>query len=200
MSPYIKEEDCKHIKCIINQGCPSYLDFEEDYKNKHTVLCKGNQHTFLWHPDVTVKAMNKEERNSHVLPFKHWTDYILPFCRATPQGIQEKYDKYRVIFDSSTQMTPDKVVLNQVTQTNHEATIDFGTAKTKLLTNICNWHISILNKVIYLALANITACFCFPRISADVAGESGFLAKAFYFVSTSHVFSSNTSASSWEAF
>jgi hypothetical protein len=63
VSPYIKAEVCKHIKRIINQGCPSHLDFEEDYKNKHVVLQKGNQHTFLWHPDFTAKAMNKEERN-----------------------------------------------------------------------------------------------------------------------------------------
>jgi hypothetical protein len=67
----------------------SHLDFGEDYKNKHAGFCKGNQHTFFRHPDVTVKAMNKEERNSHVLPFKHWIVYFLPFCRATHQGTQE---------------------------------------------------------------------------------------------------------------
>ncbi len=42
VSPYIKDEDCKHIKRIINKGCPSHLNFEEDYENKHAVLCKGN--------------------------------------------------------------------------------------------------------------------------------------------------------------
>jgi hypothetical protein len=88
------------------------------------------------------------------------------------------YGKYRVIFDSSTQMTPDKVVLNQVTPMDHKATIDFSAAKTKLLTNIYNWHISFLNEVIYLALANITTCFCFPRILADIAGAFGFLTEA----------------------
>jgi hypothetical protein len=67
--------------------------------------------------------------------------------------------------------------------TDHKATIDLGTAKTKLLTNIYDWCISFPNKVIYLALADITACFCFPRISADVAGAFGFLAEAFYFIS-----------------
>ncbi len=120
--------------------------------------------------------MNKEERNSHVLSFKHWTVYYVPFCRAIPQRIQEKYGKHRVIFDSSTQTTPDKVVLNQVTQTDHEATFDFGKAKTKLLTNIYNLHVSFPNEVIYLALANTPACFCFLRISADVASTFGFLA------------------------
>jgi hypothetical protein len=62
------------------------------------------------------------------------------------------------------------------------------------------WLISFPNKVIYLALADITTCFCFPRISADVAGAFNFLAEAFYFVSTSHMLGSNTLASSWEAF
>ena len=60
VSPYISEVDCEHIKRIIDQGCPSYLDFEEDYDNKHSVLKKGNQQTFLEHPEVTAKAMNKE--------------------------------------------------------------------------------------------------------------------------------------------
>jgi hypothetical protein len=60
VSPYISEVDCDHIRRIIDQGCPSYLDFEEDYNNKHSVPSKGNQQTFLKHPEVTAKAMNKE--------------------------------------------------------------------------------------------------------------------------------------------
>ena len=144
--------------------------------------------------------MNKEEKNSHVLPFKHWVVHFSPYCCATPQGICEKYGKFRVIFDSPTQTSPDKIVLNQVTLTDHEATINFGTAKTKLLTNIYNWCISFPDEVIYLALADITVCFRFPRLSANVAGAFGFLAEGLYFASTSHIFGSNTSASSWEPF
>jgi len=67
VSPYIDEVDCEHIKRIIHQGCPSHLDFKEEYDNKHMVLQKGNQLTFLQFPEVTTKAMNKEEKNSHVL-------------------------------------------------------------------------------------------------------------------------------------
>ena len=200
VSGLISNEDCSHIKRIINQGCPSHLDYEEDYDSKHFVLRKGNQQTFIQHPDVTAKAMNKEERFSHVLPFRHWMVHFSPYCRATPQGIREKYGKYRVIFDSSTQSTPDEVVLNHLTSTGLEAPINFGTAKANLLTNIYNWRVSFPNEVIYLALADITACFRFPRISADVAGAFGFLVNEIYFASTSHVFGSNTSASSWEPF
>jgi hypothetical protein len=60
VSSLISGKDCEHIKQIINQCCPFRLDFEEDYKNKHLVLQKGNQQTFLKYPKVTAKAMNKE--------------------------------------------------------------------------------------------------------------------------------------------
>jgi hypothetical protein len=88
VSPYIDEVDCEHIKRIIDQGCPSHLDFEEEYDNKHMVLQKGNQLTFLQFPEVTAKAMNKEEKNSHVLAFREWLVHFSPYCRATPQGIR----------------------------------------------------------------------------------------------------------------
>ncbi len=71
VSPCIEKEDCEHIRQIINQGCPSYLDFKGTVKNKHQVLCRGNQQTFLQYTKFTAKAMNKEEQNSHVLLFRH---------------------------------------------------------------------------------------------------------------------------------
>ncbi len=55
-------------------------------------------------------------------------------------------------------------------------------------------------QTIYLTLADITTCFRFPRIFADVVGAFGYVAEGKYFVSTSHVFISNTLASSWEPF
>jgi hypothetical protein len=38
--------------------------------NKLTVIDKGNQQTCDAHPEVVKKTMNKEEKNSHVLPFR----------------------------------------------------------------------------------------------------------------------------------
>jgi hypothetical protein len=82
---------------------------------------------------------------------------------------------------------------------NCEAVIDFGRAKTNLFINIYNWQGSYPKEIIHLALADITACFHFPRILADVTGAFGYVAEGLYFVSTSHVFGSNISASLWEA-
>ena len=81
VSQHINKDDCRHIERIINQGCPSFLNFEERYKNKHAVLRRGNQTTFLQYPEVTAKAVNKEEEenNSHILPFKGWLVYFSPY-------------------------------------------------------------------------------------------------------------------------
>jgi hypothetical protein len=95
-------------------------------------------------------------------------------------------------------MSSNEAVLNHMTTTDHEAIIDFGQAKTNLFINIYNWQVSYPDETIYLALADITACFRFPRISANVTGAFGFMAEGYFFLSTSHVFDSNTSASSWE--
>jgi len=92
----------------------------------------------------------------------------------------------------------NEVVLNHVTTTEWEANIDFGKSKINFLINIYNWRVSFPREIIYVALADITACFRFPRLCCDITGAFGFMAQDWYFISTSHVFGSNTSASSWE--
>jgi hypothetical protein len=100
--------------------------------NKLADIEKGNQQTFEAHPEVVAKTMNKEEKNSHVLPFRHWVVYFSPFLCCTPQGMRKKYGKYCIIFDSSTQSWMNEVVLNHVTKTEWEANIDFGKSKKKI--------------------------------------------------------------------
>jgi hypothetical protein len=105
-----------------------------------------------------------------------------------------------VIFNASTKESPHKVVMNKITPTELKANIDFGLAKMKLLIRIYDWRISYPRIKIFLALADITVCFRFPRMHADVTGAFGFMAEELYFLATSMVFGSNTSASSWEPF
>jgi hypothetical protein len=69
-----------------------------------------------------------------------------------------------------------------------------------LLISIYNWRISFSKETIYVALADITTCFRFPQMAADLVRAFSFVADAMYFLVTSHVFGSNTSCSSWEPF
>ncbi len=68
----------------------------------------------------------------------------------------------------------------------------------KLLIKIYNWQVNFLRETIYLAIADITACFRLPWLSCDITGAFGFVAQDWYFLSTSHTFGSKTSASSWK--
>jgi hypothetical protein len=79
-------------------------------------------------------------------------------------------------------------VLKEITPTEFEASIDVGLAKMKLLTRIYIWRISNLQMKIILALADITACFCFARIHADVTGAFGCMAEELYFLVMRMVF------------
>ena len=49
-------------------------------------------------------------------------------------------------------------------------------------------------------MANVKACFCFPRIHPDLTGTFGFMAGGCYNLATAMVFGSTTSMSSWEPF
>jgi hypothetical protein len=199
--PYIDQQDVKHISQILTNGCPSYINFEEASDMKSFIIEKGNQATFKMYPQTVTKTINKEDKHSHLLPVKLWVLHFLPWCRHTAQGILIKPGKNpQVIFDASTKGSPHEVVLNEFTPTEFEANIDFGHAKINLLCGIYNWRVSYPREIIFLALAGITACFCFPRIHADLTGAFGFMAKQLFFLVTSMVFGSNASASSWEPF
>jgi hypothetical protein len=200
VSSRISTEDANHIKRILTLGCPAKLVLEEESSNKLSVIKKGNQQTFLAHPEIAVKTMNKEERYSHLIALCSWVVYFLPYLCCTPQGMHKKRGKFRVIFDASTQSHQHKLVLNQVTDSEFEAIIDFGQSKMKLYVSIYNWRISFPDQILYLVLADMSACLRYPRIMADLTGAFGFLFEKLYFLSTSHVFGSNTSASSWEPF
>jgi hypothetical protein len=52
----------------------------------------------------------------------------------------------------------------------------------------------------YFWLWRVKACFCFPRIYADLTGAFGFLAGGYFNLATAMVFGSTASKSSWEPF
>jgi hypothetical protein len=175
------------------------MNFKEASDMKSFIIEKGNQATFKMYSEGVTKTMNKEDKNSHLIPIKHWVLPFLSWCRHTAQGMQIKPRKNpKVIFDASMKGSPREFVLNEYTPTEFEANIDLGHAKMNLLQRIYNLRVSFQREIIFLALAGITTCFCFPRVHADLTEAFGFMAEHLYFLATSMVFGSNASASSWE--
>jgi hypothetical protein len=76
----------------------------------------------------------------------------------------------------------------------------FGHVKSQIYTDIYNMRISYPTAIILLGLADVKACFRYPKIHADLSGAFGFIAGELYNLATAMVFGLTASASSWEAF
>ena len=103
-----------------------------------------------------------------------------------------------MVWDGTTKIEEDDTVMSDVISMDDEAEITFGMAKTLFCQHLCNLRISFPNETIYIALADIKACFRYPRIHPDLTGAFGFLADGFYNLAVAMVFGSNTSAPGWE--
>ncbi len=67
--------------------------------------------------------------------------------------------------------------MNQVTPGTQEAPVMFGHVKSHIYTDIYNTRISYPTATILLGLADVKACFRYPRIHADLTGAFGFIAE-----------------------
>ena len=201
VEPHCDPEDVQQALRILNDGCPSILHWEEPSANKFKLLQRGNQKTFDENVEIADKTLNKEDKHSHLVPCEDWVVYFSPYCRHTSQGMVVKEGKNpRVVWDASTKRCPHDIVLNEVTSLEFEALITFGTAKMEMYELVYNMRISFPHLEIFLAVADVKACFRFARIHADLTGCFGFSANSMYCLATSMVFGSNTSATSWEPF
>ena len=75
--PHITVEDYNHIERILLDGCPAELMFTEPLSNKLEMIRRGNSKSFDEHPELVKKAMNKEDRYSHLVPIDE------DICRAS---------------------------------------------------------------------------------------------------------------------
>jgi hypothetical protein len=91
------------------------------------------------------------------------------------------------VWDASTKFAYDIIVLNEHTPTDDEAPITFGITKMQFYIWVYNMRISFPDTVILAAMADVKACFRFPRIHPDLTGAFGFLADAFYCLATAMV-------------
>ena len=58
---HILPSDYDHLKMILTQGCPSRFRFDEQLHNKQIMMNRGDSKSFVKHPDLVNKTMNKED-------------------------------------------------------------------------------------------------------------------------------------------
>jgi hypothetical protein len=185
------------MKQILLDGCPAQLDFEEPLSNKIEMIECGNSKSINANTNLVLKTMNKEDRYSHLILLDKIMCRFFPYCRHTTQTMVIKMGKSdRLCWDGSTTIKPTDIVMNQVTPITREAPITFGHVKMQLYIDIYNTRITNLTFILLLAMADVKACFRFPRIHADLTGAFGFLARGYFNLATAMVFGSTASASS----
>ena len=199
---HISTEDFDHIDRILYDGCPAELSFDEENQSRLRSLERGNQPTYLRNPTKVLKAINKEDKNSHLIPLDEDLAYFSPFCRHTPQGAIDKAGKsFRIVWDGSTKQRYNDVVLNDVTPTEKEAPVTFGTTESSFDKDIYDYRVSYPTKTIYLGFEDITSCYKFGRLNPGLSGAFGFFdSQGLYHLATSMVFGSTISANQWEPF
>ncbi len=69
-----------------------------------------------------------------------------------------------IVWDWSTVTWLTDTVMNQVTPVAQEAPVTCGHVKSQIYIDIYNTHITYPTATIILGLANVKACFQFPRI------------------------------------
>ncbi len=145
--------------------------------------------------------MNKEDPYSHLVPMDLLLCKLSPYLHHTMQSIVIKDRKNnRIVWDGSTVTQSTDIDMSQVTPVAQEAPVTFGHVKSQIYTDIYNTHISYPTAMILLGLADINACFRYPRNHTDLTQAFSFIADELYNLATAMVFGSTALASSWEAF
>jgi hypothetical protein len=158
--PYVTDEDYNHMERILLDSCPVELKFTEPLSNKLEMIRRGNSKSFNDHPELVKKAMNKEDRYSHLVPIDVDICRASAYLRHTIQTVAMKPGKNDcLVWDRTTTRLALDIVMNQVTPINREAPITFGHVKLQLYIDIYNTRISHPYVVILLGMADIKACF-----------------------------------------
>jgi hypothetical protein len=145
-----------------------------------------------------LKKQRKKKTAIHLVPMDQLLCKLSPYLRHTTQSIIIKDGKNnRIVWDGLTVTQPTDIVMNQVTLVAQEAPVTLGHVKSQIYRDIYNTRISYPTAMILLGLADVKACFRYPRILADLTGAFGFIADELYNLATAIVFGLTASASSW---
>jgi len=92
-----------HIERILLDGCPVELKYTEPLSNKLEMIWRGNSKSFNDHPELVKKAMNKEDRYSHLVPIDVDICRVSAYLHHTIQTVVMKPGKNdRLVWDGTT--------------------------------------------------------------------------------------------------
>ena len=200
-APYVTEKVLSHLRSVLTIGCPAEFNWHEPVENKVRFISRGNLPAVNQHFEVAQKTVIKEVRHNHLIPFASWVCVASAHARHTPQNVLIKPNKKpRLIWDGSSRNLWYETTMNMMTPMDNELEVSFGDTFTKLCAWIWNLRVTYPNEDILLAFVDISSCFRFPRIAADLAGAFGFIVGTCFFAANAGVFGSVGSASWWEPY
>ena len=119
--------DREHILQILTNGYPSELVWEETAQNKETFIKRGNNPSIKANFKEVIKVLNQEEQNHHRMVLPRWMYRGYPYPQSTPRTVIMKSNKQvRFIWDSFTKLFVWETIMNEVTDMENEAIINFG--------------------------------------------------------------------------
>ncbi len=145
--------------------------------------------------------MNKEERNSFVIPLSMWAWRFTPNLFATPNHLLQKLDrKDRLIFDAAFQHDAESISLNMMTEdaSQTELHCNFGLVKMRIYTQIYNLRITYPGCDIFIHANDVKSCFRQLKHHPDVLGAFAYIIDDILFLPCGLTFGSDFSPASWE--
>lgn len=109
LRPHIPQDDLYQIKRGMKQGCPAKFVKEFDKSNKVKMIKRGNRSSLDKNPEVVATTMNKEDKNSHVIPVSSIFIWFTAFAHHVAQTLNMKKLAIRMCWDGTNKDHPDHV-------------------------------------------------------------------------------------------
>ena len=195
----ISDADYAALERVYRTGCPHEFKVEITTKQKNAYSEYGNHGSLDSNAEKVKKTMNKEERNSHLITVESLLLRFMSKASPVPNALvvgEGKND--RLVWDGSFRIAWNFWSINDMTNTDDEPEISYGTTAKDQWTWIYNLRITYPKREIYLGEADVKACHRQPKLHLDIVGAFCFVIGDILMIPIGNVFGGTTSGSSWE--
>ena len=114
IKPHIDKVDYMDIKRILETGTPAELDLEVSKKQKLKYMWRGNCPSVEQNKDRVIKTMNKEDKQSHLIPISSLFCYFSAYIQHIPQTMNLKQFNIRLCWNGSKVYFEDDKPMNPI--------------------------------------------------------------------------------------